>query len=90
MRRAAFHGELPPDLDTDLMEGARSQLIPPGFWDQHSRSHVFLAACGANELAHEADGLGCFTKVLLETLRKPGVDQISFIEFMKQIPHLEK
>ena len=72
------------------MEDTRSQQIASGFLDQYSRSHVLLAACGSNELAYESDGHGQFTKALLETLRKPGAVEISFIELMKQIPRLKK
>lgn len=90
VRCVTFYGKLPPDINDDLgvIDDTRGQLIPPGFLDQHSRSHVLLAACGANEKAREENGHGLFTKALLKTLRNPGIDKISFIEFMKQMPHV--
>ena len=90
MRGVAFHGEIPLNMDAENMEGSRSQQIPLGFLDRHARSHVFLAACGSNEVAHETNGQGCFTRALLETLNKAGVGESSYIKFMRHMPHVNK
>ena len=90
MRGVAFHGEIPLNMDAENMEGSRSQQIPLDFLGQQSHSHVFLAACGSNEEAYETNGQGCFTRALLETLRKTGVGKSSYIEFMRHMPHVNK
>ncbi|KAF8580652.1 hypothetical protein K439DRAFT_1636896 [Ramaria rubella] len=86
VRSEKFYGQLPSDIDS--MSGIRSQVVLQGFEIQNLRSHVLLAACGAREFAREGGGKGFFTEALLNTFEKSGVDKLSYVEFMKQLPEL--
>jgi hypothetical protein len=68
----------------------REAYIPPGFLQRDLRSHVFLAACGAEELASETGGRGVFTKALLDALIRVNVDTVTYIDLMRRISGLPK
>ncbi|KAF8530915.1 caspase domain-containing protein [Gautieria morchelliformis] len=83
-RAEVFHGSLPNDLDNDYMQRL-DETVPLGFLNQHARSHMFIAACGAQECAREVHGRGRFTQELLTTLEEEDADQLSFVELMKRL-----
>lgn len=62
-----------------------------GSFAQYSEtSHVFLAACGPNELAREKDGQGVFTSAFLKTLRSQrDINTCTYEDVLRQIGHLD-
>jgi hypothetical protein len=80
--------KIPPDLDRNIWGGHRSTSIAPGFLRSGLRSHVLLAACGAEENAKEELGRGYFTKRLLATLEAVGADKVTYADLVQQIPSL--
>ena len=64
--------------------------IAPGFLQTGLRSHVLLAACGADETAKEDRTImrGDFTKAFLETLRTIGADKVTYTDLIQRIPQL--
>jgi len=83
--------QIPPDLDQEIwgvLVASRSANIAPGFLHSGLRSHVLLAACGANELAMEVDGRGFFTQALLEVLTTVGAERITYAGLLRRIRKL--
>jgi hypothetical protein len=93
-RVADVEGDLPLDLDQDIsvdIVGGRNMKVPTGFLQRHLRSHVLLAACGAEELAWETHGRGAFTVAFLETLIAAGApDNVTYTGLMQRLPSLPK
>lgn len=69
----------------DTFPGIRKSFIDPASEQKALESHVLLAACGANEEAKEQGGKGRFTSALLETLRRFGVERLTYYELMKRV-----
>ncbi|PVF99210.1 hypothetical protein CPB86DRAFT_814161 [Serendipita vermifera] len=78
--------ETPPDLDQDIWLEKRATTIASGFQRSGLRSHVLLAACGAEESAKEEEGRGNFTKALLDTLVAFGADEMTYVDLIQRIP----
>ena len=55
-------------------------MIKSGFAREGLRSHVLLAACHSQESAYErlSSLRGVFTKALLETFKKIGIDKLTY------------
>lgn len=53
-------------------------------------SHVLLAGCSSEEVAHEVDGRGRFTLALTNLLRDPSVrtDMTTYQDIIKLLPDL--
>lgn len=82
---------LPADLDQDIWQvsgNVRGTYIVPGFLQSGLRSHVLLAACGAQELAMEDHGPGIFTQALLEVLTTVSTDKIRYSDLLHRINQL--
>lgn len=64
--------------------------IAAGFLRSDLRSHVLLAACGAEETAKEnrVTMRGEFTKAFLETIKTIGADQVTYTDLIQRIPQL--
>ncbi|KAF8717493.1 Caspase domain, partial [Rhizoctonia solani] len=81
---------IPDDIDDDILAhsslstkiGRSSELLL--YSDQ--ASHIHIAACGSNQKAWEDEGRGYFTAVLLDTLRKSRVDNITYENLLKALP----
>ena len=63
-------------------------MVHSGFAHRGLRSHVLLAACGAEELAYERTSRGMFTGALLKTLVEIGLDKLTYTGLIQQISHL--
>jgi hypothetical protein len=92
-RFAEVANNVPRDLDRDIWQGLhndRATKIASGFLQSGLRSHVLLAACGADETAKEDRTLmrGDFTKAFLETIRTVGAEKITYTDLMQRIPQL--
>jgi len=64
--------------DREEMTGEHNDLC--SFAAASSTSHVHFAACLLSEAAIEADGKAEFTDCLLQALRRPGFDQLTYDE----------
>jgi hypothetical protein len=68
---------------------------PIGFLDMMISSHVFLAACGHNELALESKSMesmvhGAFTRCLVDLLsREKDLTRITYSALIEQLPSWE-
>jgi hypothetical protein len=80
--------KISPDLDKDIWGGIRGTSIAAGFLKSGLRSHVLLAACGADEEAKEENGRGYFTKRLLDTLEAVGADKVTYADLIQRIPSI--
>ncbi|KAF8519186.1 caspase domain-containing protein [Gautieria morchelliformis] len=93
-RVARFLHELPADLDNDLYpeEKGRNMNTPTAFLEQNLRSHILLAACGAEELAYENTklGRGAFTTAFIQTLKTADVHKLTYMGFMDRLPNLPR
>jgi len=92
-RCAKVKNNLPFDLDHEIFNGSpcdRAIKVAAGFLQSDLRSHVLLAACGAEEKAKEDTTImrGDFTKAFLETIRIIGADKVSYTELIQRIPQL--
>ena len=78
---------VPAKLDENIWSnpGQRGSTIPSGFLQTGLRSHVLLAACGAEETAKEQKGRGAFTKALLDALNAVSVDTISYADLLQRM-----
>ncbi|KAH6887267.1 caspase domain-containing protein [Coprinopsis sp. MPI-PUGE-AT-0042] len=78
---------IPHDNDPEMQAGTRGVEVAKGFAHRGIRSHVFLAACSANELAREDAnvGRGRFTVALLKLLRTTGVEQLVYADVLCRI-----
>lgn len=85
---------LPLSVDTDLFplnsSAHAASMVRAGFSNRALRSHVFLAACGENEVAWEREGRGVFTNALLETLRQFGPDGMTYAGLVQKLPSLPR
>ena len=92
VRYLDFDGEFPRSLEREFSEALKiTGDVPLSYVNQHSRSHVLLAACSATESAKEVGGKGLFTTELLRALQEePNVDQLSFLELTGRLRHLTK
>lgn len=84
---------LPPDLDEDVWnaEGEtdnRAIALAKGYERTALRSHMLLAACGADEYAKEQKGRGWFTKALLDVLYTVGADRLTYADLMQRMSEL--
>ncbi|KAG9081666.1 hypothetical protein FRC06_005460, partial [Ceratobasidium sp. 370] len=61
---------------------------PAGFAHNRPRSHVLLAACAATQVAWERNGRGAFTAAILSTLKRMGVDKLSYADFIQNLPEI--
>jgi hypothetical protein len=80
--------KLPADLDRDLSVSSRTTEVSNGFAHSGLRSHIFLAACGAEERAKELDAKGLFTTALLSALVACGTDMVTYKNLLQRIPTL--
>lgn len=87
------------NLDLDIVKhhhnfvdlgAGRDINVPTGFLQRDVRSHVLLAACGAEERAWETHGHGAFTTAFIQTLIMAGVDKVTYTGFMRRLPSLPK
>ncbi|KAH6911920.1 caspase domain-containing protein [Coprinopsis sp. MPI-PUGE-AT-0042] len=78
---------IPPDLDNDLfpatVRSANPQAALPKFRHQGMKSHVLLAACKPEEVAHEEEAQGRFTRELLVTLRSLDIKSVTYLELIR-------
>ncbi|KAF7366571.1 ICE-like protease (Caspase) p20 domain protein [Mycena sanguinolenta] len=82
---------LPPELDSHLWLNKRP---PPALWATSATTHVWLAACAANESAREIVFAepqrqvvrGRFTKSLIEHLRKVDLENTTYMELLDHLP----
>jgi len=74
-----------PDLDKDIWGGSRGTSMASGFLKYGLRSHVLMAACGAEEYAREFEGRGFFTKGLLDALEEVDADKVTYKALIKRI-----
>ena len=86
---------VPSDLDRDIWKefessngSERGTEVNAGFTHGGLRSHVLLAACGAEETAFEQKGRGVFTKGLLEALVTLGIDKLTYTGLLQRMPLL--
>ncbi|KAG9084072.1 hypothetical protein FRC06_004248, partial [Ceratobasidium sp. 370] len=80
---------LPLEIDSGIIHRTRALKIPPGFAHSGTRSHIFLAACGAKEKAFEPHGRGAFTSALVSQLEKVDVSQLTYQELMDNLPKIQ-
>ncbi|KIJ27950.1 hypothetical protein M422DRAFT_71496 [Sphaerobolus stellatus SS14] len=87
--------DVPPELDMHIWndeerckDETRGAFLAPGFVRCGLRSHVLIAACGAEEKAREHCGRGIFTEALVKTLRSVGADKVTYQDVLKRIPAL--
>lgn len=59
-----------------------------GYFQGGTRSHVLLAACGAEEMAMEENDRGIFTTALIQKLEANGANRVSYAELIHQIGSL--
>ena len=78
-------GDIPSDLDQDIWSSfetsrdvERGTVVHSGFARNGLRSHVLLAACGAEGIAYERAGRGLFTVELLKVFEEIGIDKLSY------------
>ncbi|KAF8988251.1 caspase domain-containing protein [Cyathus striatus] len=85
------------DQDT-WSQDIRSAAVPQGLSGKYHASHVLLAACGRQQLAHEAKNprRGVFTNALLQILNNSNLEDLTYTSLMhklhllgKQVPHCE-
>lgn len=79
----------PLRLDTDrdiLSPGTRTFEIPKDQTLIGSRSHVLIAACGAEETAKETPGArGVFTEALVEVLDEVNADVVTYVGLLDRL-----
>lgn len=80
--------KIPSEIDRDITSGSRETSIPSGFLYHGLKSHVLLAACGAEENAKEENGRGYFTEALIKTLGVVDTDKVTYTDLINQIPNL--
>ena len=83
--------EVPLDLDQIIWQApmqGRSTAIASGFANAGLRSHILLAACGADETAREEGGRGLFSSGLLDVLHEVDANSITYKDLLLRIPHL--
>ncbi|KAF7366565.1 Metacaspase-7 [Mycena sanguinolenta] len=81
---------VPPELDSHLWLNRR----PPALWATSATTHVWLAACAANESAREfvfpqpqrPVVRGRFTRSLIERLRKVDLENTTYLELLDHLP----
>ncbi|CCM00516.1 uncharacterized protein FIBRA_02550 [Fibroporia radiculosa] len=85
---------LPADLDQEIWNSPSSSseeraiAISAGFAHSGLRSHVLLAACGAEERAREERARGLFTKALIDALISYGTDKLTYADVIKRMSPL--
>ncbi|CAE6437131.1 unnamed protein product [Rhizoctonia solani] len=85
---------IPHDIDSDIL--AHSSLgskIGRGIellFHSDQSSHVHIAACGSAQKAWEDSGTGLFTQILLDTIRKSRIDNITYESLIKALPKLSQ
>jgi len=78
---------VPSDLDLEIWNGAQSGVvIAPGFLHRGLRSHIVLAACGANEVAYEDKENGIFTVALLILLSVVDTQNVTYASCSSGFP----
>lgn len=78
------------DIRTERQGGVGREAYDhtaPGLFYQ-TKTHVLLAACGADESAYEESGRGVFTRALLDTLGSVGEERVTYEELVKRMPIL--
>jgi hypothetical protein len=94
-RDAEVLAKIPCNIDYELIKNHLSQppqtgesrsLSLPLYTDQ--ASHVLLSACGSHGKAWEENGRGAFTDALIDTMRKYGVDKITYQNLIVALPGL--
>ncbi|KAF8988246.1 caspase domain-containing protein [Cyathus striatus] len=94
---------LSANCDQDIWsQYTRSVAVPQGLSGKYHASHVLLAACGRQQLAHEGriTRRGVFTNALLEILNNSNLEDLTYTSLMhklqlpkyisrKQVPHCE-
>ncbi|CUA71777.1 hypothetical protein RSOLAG22IIIB_09824 [Rhizoctonia solani] len=91
-RSAEVQFPIPDDIDGDILaQSSIGSKIGRGaelLLHSDQNSHVHIAACGSTQKAWENNGKGFFTDILLDTLRKSRVDNITYENLIKaQSPH---
>ncbi|KAF8605216.1 hypothetical protein BDV93DRAFT_572816, partial [Ceratobasidium sp. AG-I] len=95
-RSADVEIEIPTNIDADILSYKLSHELdtcsrcPEPLLNTNQSSHIFYAACGSAEKAWEQEGRGVFTVALLKTIRKSGVDRITYRNLMTSLPILPK
>jgi hypothetical protein len=84
---------MPSDLDPPIFSDAQFQesrdaSIVPGFVHRGMKSHILLAACGAEERAYEDQGKGVFTAALLKLLYEVGTQNVTYANLLQRLPRL--
>ncbi|KAG2006041.1 hypothetical protein CC2G_002392 [Coprinopsis cinerea AmutBmut pab1-1] len=83
---------IPADLDSDVIPITRGVTELPKFRHQGLQSHVLLAACLPEELAHElqTQGRGAFTYALLNALYLLDSVDTTYADLMRRLTHLPR
>ncbi|KAH7337508.1 caspase domain-containing protein [Rhizoctonia solani] len=91
-RSAEILFPIPHDIDDDIFtHDSVSLKVQRGselLLDSDQASHIHISACGSNQKAWEENGKGFFTPALLDTLRRSGVDNITYENLIKALPTL--
>ncbi|KAI0315079.1 caspase domain-containing protein [Amylostereum chailletii] len=79
-----------PTVDEDIFSETtpRAWAIAKGYRYAGMASHVLLAACKANQKAHETGKRGQFTLALMDLLRKNRVEELTYEDAIKRLPDL--
>ncbi|KAH6911977.1 caspase domain-containing protein [Coprinopsis sp. MPI-PUGE-AT-0042] len=86
---------IPANIDEDLFSGeafslTRGAHVLPKFRHHGIESHILLAACKPEELAHEFQGQGQFTAALLHALKSLDIGSITYSELVRQFKVLPR
>jgi hypothetical protein len=88
VRGGPCEGEIPPDLDDDIVvSGTR---VPDRFRRHVQGSHVLLAACAPHERAHETKSSGAFTGALLRALDGANTAELTYDGLMERMETLTR
>ncbi|TFK19358.1 hypothetical protein FA15DRAFT_674482 [Coprinopsis marcescibilis] len=88
VRNAPIVGSpMPSNIDEDILPSVRGASVLPKFRYRGLESHVLLAACTPDELAHESKGQGAFTAALLQALGKLNLatDAVTYAELIHRL-----
>jgi hypothetical protein len=88
IRSTAILNDMPSNVDADIRRAVtitRGSVIPHRLHHCGLRSHVFLAACGAQKQAFEVHGRGLFTRASLDLLNNSCADKLTYAEFIGRL-----
>ncbi|KAJ2914905.1 hypothetical protein MD484_g5508, partial [Candolleomyces efflorescens] len=89
VRGGPYHGQLPADLDDDIvLFGTQGTRVPDKIRHHGIRSHVLLVAYSPHELAYETNSSGAFTRALLRALHGTNTAELTYRSLIERMEPL--